>query len=56
MNWSRDGNSFYVYEEGAIKEFNLPEGTQTNLVSPQQLIPAGRKQALEVKSFSFGRF
>ena len=52
MNWSRDGNSFYIYEEGAIKEFNLSEGTQTNLVTPQQLIPAGRKQALEVKSFS----
>ena len=45
MTWSRDGNSFYASEEGAILKFNLTEGGQNVLVRPQQLIPPGEKQA-----------
>ena len=53
MTWSRDGNSFYVSEEGAILEFNLTERGQHILVRPQRLIPTGRKEALEIKNFFF---
>ena len=55
MIWSADGNSFYSSDDGAISVFNLVDRKQQILVSPERLIPAGNKQALEVKSFSFSK-
>src|SRR3954452_20861140 len=53
MIWSADGNSFYSSDDGAISSFNLVDRKQQILVSPERLTPAGKKQALEIKSFSF---
>ena len=55
MIWSADGNSFYSSDDGAISVFSLADRKQQIIVSPQRLIPAGKKQALEIKSFSFSR-
>jgi dipeptidyl-peptidase-4 len=53
ITWSRDGNSIYISEEGAILEFNLTERSQHILVSPQKLIPTGKKQPLVIKNFFY---
>jgi dipeptidyl-peptidase-4 len=53
MIWSADGNSFYSSDDGAISVFSLSDRKQQILVSPQRLTPAGKKQALEIKSFAF---
>jgi len=53
LTWSADGNRFYVNDEGAITEFSLTERNQHKLVSPARLIPAGKKQPLEIKNFFF---
>lgn len=55
MIWSDDGNSFYSGDDGAISSFNLADRKQQILVSPQRLIPAGKGQALEIKSFAFSK-
>jgi len=52
-NWSKDGNSFYSTDQGAIVETSLASRTQHVLVTSQQLIPAGEKQSLEIIYFSF---
>ena len=53
LTWSADGNRFYVNDEGAITEFSLTERNQHKLVSPDHLIPTGKKQPLEIKNFFF---
>ncbi len=53
MNWGADGNSFYSDDDGSIVAFSLADRRQQILVSPQRLTPAGKKQPLEIKSFSF---
>src|SRR5664279_2186374 len=53
MSWSRDGNKFYISEEGAIVEFSLEDRSRQILVSPQRLIPAGNKNGLDIKNFFF---
>ncbi|HEX3766931.1 MAG TPA: DPP IV N-terminal domain-containing protein, partial [Puia sp.] len=55
MIWSDDGNSLYSSDDGAISVLSLADGKQQIIVSPQRLIPAGKKQALEIKSFAFSR-
>ncbi|HET7001917.1 MAG TPA: S9 family peptidase [Puia sp.] len=53
MIWSADGNSFYSSDDGTISVFSLTDRKQQILVSPQRLIPGGKQQALEIKSFAF---
>ena len=53
MIWSVDGNSFYSSDDGAINAFSLVDRKQQILVSAQRLIPVGKKEGLEIKSFSF---
>src|SRR5437764_11882274 len=55
MVWSEDGNSFYSSDDGAISSFNLNDRKQQILVSAERLIPAGKKLAFEIKSFSFSK-
>src|SRR5213082_2159732 len=55
MIWSADGNSFYSGEDGAISVFSLTDRKQQVFVPNQRLIPAGQKQALEIKSFNFSK-
>jgi len=52
MTWSADGNSFYYSDEG-ISTFSLVDRNQQVLVPAQQITPAGKKEPLEIKSFSF---
>jgi dipeptidyl-peptidase 4 len=51
MTWSRDGNSFYVSEDGAILEFNLADRSQHVLISSKRLIPPGNREPMEVRNF-----
>ncbi len=51
MTWSRDGNSFYVSEEGAIMEFNLADRSQHVLVSSHRLTIPGNGKPIEVRNF-----
>ena len=53
LTWSKDGIRFYLRDEGAIIEFSLTDRNQNILVTPKQLIPAGKKQALAIKNFFF---
>jgi dipeptidyl-peptidase 4 len=53
MTWGKDGNRFYANEESAIIEYTLTDGSRKILVSTQQLTPAGKTQALEIKNFFF---
>src|SRR6202035_4021436 len=53
LTWSGDGNSFYVIDEGAINEYNLTDRSRHMLVSPEKLIPAGKKESLEIVNFFF---
>ncbi|MDP4214450.1 MAG: S9 family peptidase [Bacteroidota bacterium] len=53
LNWSKDGNRFYVSDQGAIIEYNLENRTQQVLVSSKKLIPAGKTESLEIKYFFF---
>lgn len=51
MTWSRDGNSFYVSEDGAIQEFGLADRSQRTIIAANKLIPPGGKGPIEVKNF-----
>ncbi|HEY4964941.1 MAG TPA: S9 family peptidase [Puia sp.] len=51
MTWSRDGNSFYVSEDGAILEFGLADRSQHTLIASQKLIVPGKKEPMEVRNF-----
>jgi dipeptidyl-peptidase-4 len=53
LPWSRDGNSFYVTDAGAILEFSLTDRSQHTLVSQKRLIPSGGKDPLDISNFSF---
>jgi len=53
LTWSKDGNSFFASDEGALLEFNLEDRSRRTLIRPQRLIPPGGKQALEIEGFSF---
>jgi dipeptidyl-peptidase-4 len=51
LHWNRDGNGFYVYDEGGISEFNLVDRSKQLVVNPERLIPAGKKQPMHLKAF-----
>jgi dipeptidyl-peptidase-4 len=51
MTWSRDGNSFYVREDGSILEFNLADQSQHILITPQKFTRPGSKEPMEIKNF-----
>jgi dipeptidyl-peptidase-4 len=51
LTWSGDGNSFYVNEDGSIREFNLSDRTQKVLVRSERLTPPGGAAPLEVTNF-----
>jgi dipeptidyl-peptidase-4 len=53
LPWSADGNSFYVSDAGTILKFNLTDRSQLTVVKPQHMVPAGEKDPLDIKSFSF---
>ncbi len=51
--WSSDGNSYFFQNEGAINEFRLTDKSRHVWVSPENLTPHGKTEALEVKNFYF---
>jgi dipeptidyl-peptidase-4 len=53
LKWTSDGHSFYASKDGAIIRMELPANKETVVVPREQLIPAGRTQALFIRNFSF---
>ncbi len=51
--WTRDGKSFTVNEEGEIVKYTLPSFERTVLVSKDRLIPAGSSRPLGIESYFF---
>jgi dipeptidyl-peptidase-4 len=52
INWTKDGNSFYVVESGEIIRYKLPNLTRDVVVTKMQLTPAG-KPALKIRACYF---
>ncbi|MDJ1469771.1 S9 family peptidase [Xanthocytophaga flava] len=52
LQWSKDGNGYYDYEDSQISLTNLATGGQTVLVTKEQLVPTGMTVPLAVKSFT----
>ena len=55
IHWTKSGDSFYDVEDNSIVKYQLPTFEKTLIVDSLQLLPAGQKKALIVKSFSFSQ-
>jgi dipeptidyl-peptidase-4 len=53
VKWTKDGNALYKVNAGAIVKVSLPDQKETEIVSKDQLTPAGQSRPLAVKNFSF---
>src|SRR4030095_4857394 len=53
ITWMKDGTSYTKVEGGEIVKYSLPANTKSVLVSKDKLIPAGRDNALAIRSYSF---
>jgi dipeptidyl-peptidase 4 len=53
IRWTKDGNSFYRFEQGEISQITLPSNDRKIAVSKQQLTPTGQSAPLNVNLFSF---
>jgi dipeptidyl-peptidase 4 len=53
IRWTKDGNSFYRFEQGEISQINLPSNNREVVVNKQQLTPAGQNKPLTVNLFTF---
>ncbi|QCR22287.1 S9 family peptidase [Pontibacter sp. SGAir0037] len=53
MYWLKTGNSYVQVEEGELVQYTLPARAKQVLVEKAKLIPAGKLEPLQVKSFSF---
>ncbi|WP_207955459.1 S9 family peptidase [Segetibacter sp. 3557_3] len=53
VNWADDGNSYYAIESNDIVQYELPALTKKVVLENSKLVPAGQKDALAVRSFSF---
>lgn len=53
IHWSKDGTGYFAIEEGNIVLTQLPGFTKTNIVTKNQLIPAGSSLPLAVRNFFF---
>jgi dipeptidyl-peptidase 4 len=51
--WSRDGNSFYLTEQGSILQNDLSDLSIRVLATAAQLTPSGSSSSLVIKKFSF---
>jgi dipeptidyl-peptidase 4 len=53
MRWSKDGNSFFRYEQNEIVQYSLPSNEKKVIVTKQQLTPAGTGSPITVNLFNF---
>jgi dipeptidyl-peptidase-4 len=51
IQWSKEGNSYYVHKDGGIVEITLPDQHENVLVTSANLTPAGRSTPLSVRKF-----
>ena len=52
IQWSQDGNSYFVHKSDGIVQIRLPDKQENVLVSTANLTPAGRESALAVRKFT----
>ena len=48
--WTKDGNSYWTPEKGEIVQYTLPEQTRTVIATTAMLTPAGKTEALRLRS------
>lgn len=51
INWAKDGNSYYQIVGGEIVSITLPKNDRKTVISSGLLTPAGKNNAIAVKSF-----
>lgn len=55
MQWSADGNAYYMAERNEIVQYSLPSGAKTVVVKKEDLRPAGSNTGLSVQDFNFSK-
>lgn len=53
VQWTKDGNAYYRVENKEIVQYNLPDLQKKVVVSAAQLTPAGKSDALNVRSYTY---
>ena len=53
LNWSNDGNSYFVAKGGNIVQVTIPDDRETVVVTQERLKPTGKTQALAIRNFAF---
>ncbi|WP_373552400.1 S9 family peptidase [Haliscomenobacter sp.] len=48
--WTKDGNSYWTPEKGEIVQYTLPEQTRSIIATTAMLTPAGKTEALRLRS------
>jgi dipeptidyl-peptidase-4 len=52
MKWSKDGNSYFMVEDGAIVQYSLPTLESSVFISADKMKPADGAKALKVENFT----
>jgi dipeptidyl-peptidase-4 len=53
QKWIADGTAYYANERNVIVKYQLPSFARTEIITAQQLTPAGQSAPLTVKDFEF---
>nr|WP_290930481.1 S9 family peptidase [Haliscomenobacter sp.] len=53
--WTKDGNAYWTSEKSEIVQYTLPEQTRSVIADAAMLTPAGKTQALRVRSFQLSK-
>ncbi|HPH22005.1 MAG TPA: DPP IV N-terminal domain-containing protein, partial [Haliscomenobacter sp.] len=53
--WTKDGNAYWTNEKSEIVQYTLPEQTRSVIADAAMLTPAGKTQALRVRSFQLSK-
>lgn len=51
--WLPDGTAYAIVEKGEIARYDAATGARTVLISSRQLIPAGKKEALDIADYAW---
>jgi dipeptidyl-peptidase-4 len=53
INWTNDGDSYYVLEKNQLVTYTLPKKDAKTVISKEQLTPEGKSEPIKVAYFSF---
>ncbi|HVG40378.1 MAG TPA: S9 family peptidase [Chitinophagaceae bacterium] len=52
IQWAKNGNSYYAFENKAIVQYSLPSFDKTIVIDSGKLIPQGQNKPIAIRSFS----